>query len=61
MTLRSFFVILPPPCFDDNLGVMKAVEPMLIQTFISKAPIVQFGVGVLVGFSRFDYKQCNAT
>ncbi|WP_386084165.1 hypothetical protein ACFIOZ_02080 [Vreelandella sp. F11] len=29
-------------------------RPMLIQTFISKAPIERFDIGVLIGFSRLD-------
>lgn len=52
--LQSFFVVLPPPRLNDYFGVMKADEPMLIQTLISKGPIERFDIGVLIGFSTFN-------
>lgn len=48
--LRSFFIVLPPSRFNDNLDVMKVGEPILIQTFILKATIERFFMCVFIGF-----------
>ena len=38
----------------DDLGVMKAGEPTLVQTFISKPPDERSDVGVMIDFSRLN-------
>lgn len=46
--------VLAAISIDDDLGVMRAGEPTLVQTFISKPPVERCDVGVMIDFSRLN-------
>src|SRR3546814_14953331 len=40
-------VVMPPPGFDQHLGLGEAVEDIAIEQFVAKRPVEAFGVDVL--------------
>lgn len=50
--MGSVVVIIAPPCVDEEFGVAKAVEEMLVETFVAQASVEAFNKAVLHRFSR---------
>lgn len=59
--LRALFVVFAAPCIDDDLGMLQAGEPVLVQALIPEPAIERLDVGDLVGFAGFNQEELNAT
>jgi len=47
--------------YRSDLGVGQAREPMLVETFIAKAAVERFDIGVLIRLTGFDQPQRHST
>jgi hypothetical protein len=56
----SDLVVVPPPIFDDPMGVRQADEPVRVQTLVPKPADEAFGKRVLNRFTRPDEIQLHS-
>ena len=47
-------VVVPPPGFDDDLGLGEAVEDLTVEQFVAELRVEALAVAVLPRASRFD-------
>ena len=52
--MGSVVIVVAPPCVDDEFGVAKAVEEMLVETFVTQSAIEAFNKAVLHRLTRCD-------
>src|SRR3546814_6481896 len=53
-------VVMPPPGFDQHLGLGEAVEDLAIEQFVAKRPVEAFVVAVLPWRRRGDVERLHA-
>ena len=56
--MRTDGVVMPPPGFDQHLGLGEAVEDLAIEQFVAKRPVEAFVVAV---FSKANRARCKAS
>ena len=49
--MRSDFVVIPSPIFDNVPGMLQIHEPVRVQALIAESPVKALGEGVLNGFA----------
>jgi hypothetical protein len=52
--VRSHFVVIPAPILKRLARVVKALEPLRVQTLVAKAAVERFDVGIVNGLSGTD-------
>jgi len=52
--VRALGVVVPPPAFDDDLGLAQAVEDLAIQELVPELGVEAFAVAVLPGAAGLD-------
>ena len=57
--MRSIGVVVDPPSFDDESGLAKRGELVLVQAFVTKTAVERFDVGILCWFAGLDEVQAN--
>ena len=56
--MRTHFVVVPPPCFDDHLRLGARPKPFEAQTLVAKLAVEAFRDAILPRLAGFD--QCRA-
>ena len=59
--VRSKLVVVAPPILDDQPRMGKRAKLVLVKTFVTKAAVERFNVGVLRRFARVNEVQPNSS
>ncbi len=57
----TFFIVMPPPSFHDNLRFGKIIEPFDIQALIAQPAVETLAESILPWTARFDVQRLNAS
>lgn len=58
--VRSLFVVVAPPTFDDDLRLIQVAEPFHVEAFVSEPTVERFSLRILPRTARLDVECLDA-